>query len=588
MKLLFENWRKLLNEISFEDAKKRLETKALTKWIKGMAFDEETRTMTLTPDQVEVAKNELAILVLEFIPEDLTDNQKGTTLEWIISVGINDPRMKPRFYNETIATVAPGDHSIPALSSAVYRNDIERYWQTHGYSEQKDIFSIETWGALSWAADKAKKKYDDAMAGKEYLDADKGIEVFRDDDEWRIYALHNKGAACHYGKRTNWCTAAPGLSYFEDYYDEEDPLFYFEDKENGKRFQFHFGSDQFMDAGDNQVEDEERDFFIDLLAKTGAAKKYSIVQYWVTKNEVAQIIYDDNTTSEELFAIAKEYSGQGEREIIEMIIDSDLATEEILQYLILSGDEAGEEAIGDEKITDEWLNSLASAEDGHLRYLAALAVDHHNRGDVLTPETADKLSEDPLAHIRKKIAFHPAASPETLAKMASRLMKGEEKESRPTFLSNLLRNNNLPPNLIAPLIEWSKSTGHGGDVRPRGFKDTLAPMAMEHAAKNPNTPSEVLGEIGNVFLLDSDVETGYQSAILGALANNEKTPEDTLLKLSKSKNQFHKQTAKRTLQRVRVAEKIAAATAPVRERTEKIADQTGMDSLRENFKRFLK
>ena len=144
MKLLLENWRGFLNEISFEDAKKRLETKALTKWIKGMAFDEETKTMTLNPDQVEAAKNALAEVVLQFVPEDITDNQQGTTLEWIISVGINDPKMKPRFYNEAISTVAPGDHSIRSalLDVNIKRGDIERYWQTHGYSEQKDIFSI--------------------------------------------------------------------------------------------------------------------------------------------------------------------------------------------------------------------------------------------------------------------------------------------------------------------------------------------------------------------------------------------------------------------------------------------------------------
>ena len=570
MKLLIENWRKLLNEISFEDAKKRLETKALTKWIKGMAFDEETKTMTLNPEQVEKAKKALAEVVLQFVPQDITDNQQGTSLEWIISVGINDPLMKPRFYNEAISTVAPGNHSIRSalLDVNIKRGDLERYWQTHDYSDQKDIFSIETWGALSWAADKAKTKYDDAIADKEYLDADKGIEVFRDDEKWRIYALHNKGAACKFGKGTEWCTAAPGLNYFEDYYDKEDPLFYFEDKENGKRFQFHFGSDQFMDEKDREVEDEERDFFIDLLAKTGAAKKYSAVQHWVTKNEVAQRIYDENTTSEDLFAIAKEYSGQGEREIIEMIIDSDMATGEILQYLILSGDEAGEEAIGNPMITDEWVNSLAYSEDGHLRYIAAVAVDYHNRGNVLTPETADKLSEDPLVHIRKKIAGHPSAPPETLAKMANRLMKGgeEQETTGSTFLSNLLRNNNLPTNLFVPLIEWSKSRGHGGNIRPKGFRDTLAPLAMESAARNRNAPPEVLVDIYNTF--DNTAESGYRFGSIVALAQNEKTPEDILLKISKNKNSAIKYEAEKTL--------------------EKLADQTGMDSLRENFRRFLK
>ena len=59
MKQLFENWRNHVNEspiiteISFDDAKKRLESKALLKWIKGMAFDEEMRVMTLNPEQID-------------------------------------------------------------------------------------------------------------------------------------------------------------------------------------------------------------------------------------------------------------------------------------------------------------------------------------------------------------------------------------------------------------------------------------------------------------------------------------------------------------------------------------------------------
>ena len=109
MKQLFENWRSHVNEspvmteISFDDAKKRLESKALLKWIKGMAFDEEMRVMTLDPEQIESAKSTLTKTVLDLVPEDLTDNQKGTTLEWIISIGINDPRVKQRFYNEATA-----------------------------------------------------------------------------------------------------------------------------------------------------------------------------------------------------------------------------------------------------------------------------------------------------------------------------------------------------------------------------------------------------------------------------------------------------------------------------------------------------
>ncbi len=286
MKLLFESWRKLLSEISFEDAKKRLEKKALTKWIKGMAFDEETKTMTLNPDQIEAAKNELAKLVLEFVPEDLTDGkpdangnptkpQKGLTLEWIISVGINDPEMKQNFYNAAVAAVETDSDRFPSSARVDLRGGrerfvLERYWHTHDYSDQKDIFSIKTWDSLAYAAEKAKKKYDAAMKDKEFQDPEKGTEVFEIPPpykgKWFIAALHTKAAACHYGKSTDWCTATD-TDMFDNYYEPDDPLFFFEDKENGKRFQFHFGSDQFMDEQDAQLDEPERDYFIDLLSK---------------------------------------------------------------------------------------------------------------------------------------------------------------------------------------------------------------------------------------------------------------------------------------------------------------------------------
>jgi hypothetical protein len=89
---------------------------------------------------------------------------------------------------------------------------------------------------------------------------------------------------------------------------------------------------------------------------------------------------------------------------------------------------------------------------------------------------------------------------------------------------------------------------------------------MESAARNKNAPPEVLVDIYNTF--DNTAESGYRFGSIVALAQNEKTPEDILLKISKNKNSTIKYEAQKTL--------------------EKLADKTGMDSLRENFKRFLK
>jgi len=569
MKQLFENWRNNVNEspiiteISFDDAKKRLESKALLKWIKGMAFDEEMRVMTLNPEQIESAKVALASTVLNLVPEDLTDNQKGTSLEWIISTGINDPRVKQKFYDEAIASTETDGARFPSSARVdlnIKRGDIERYWHTHDYSDQKDIFSIESWGALSWAADKAKTKYDNAMADKDYLDADKGIEVFRDDDKMRIYALHNKGAACKLGKGTEWCTAAPGLDYFEQYYEPDDPLFYFEIKhgtvagygEDTDRYQFHFGSNQFMDEDDEDIPDDYRDELIRALAKTDAVNKYDIVQYWVNRNEVAQMIYDEDTDPEMLFMIVKEYAGTGkDNDILDMIIDSDNTTEEMLRYIILNDDERIVEAMRDPRVSAEWLQTLADSDDINHRWaLSDVGLTQH-RNDAVTPEILAKLSEDENYATQANVSRNPLTPPEVLAKMAKSPDTFEGAYDPERERVEMIRNPSLPTEVIPLLYKRALAVVEPVDDSPgRKALDKAAGFstqdmgnlvrALDNAvANNPNSPPEILRDIVNRTVKKYGLEWGT----LLWIAKNTNTPDDVLQTLSKSKDPNTKRNA---------------------------------------------
>ena len=570
MKLLFEGWRGFLNEISFDDAKKRLETKALTKWIKGMAFDEETRTMTLDPNQIEAAKNELARLVLEFIPEDLTDTQQGTTLEWLISVGLNDPYMKQNFYNEAIASTETDSDRFPSSARAdlrVIRGDLERYWQTHEYSESKDIFSIKSFGALAVLADRAKRGFDAAQADKEYLDADNpgAVEVFRDDDEWRIYALHNKGAACKFGKGTEWCTAAPGLNYFEDYYEPDDPLFYFENKENRDgyftgRWQIHFGSEQFMDERDHDLPEEERDELIEMLGETDAPKKYQIVRYWVERTEMMQIVYDENTTDYELLAMADKFVGEGEREVLEAIMESPNVTVEILKFIAEKDDDARGIALMHDKFPVEAIEELANSEDGDTRWDAAATGE-------LSPETMIRLSEDEYWRVRNVVASSEKTPPEVLAKLAT-------DEDYERVVSTLLRNKSLPSELFEPLLKRAQEEDAKGPVmnyktKPVEGGPWKAPpaeyywRAQVYAAGNPQAPEELLRAIAAAGSGDKGWHTRSE------VAKNPSTPIDVVQALAKDENAHVRNTAKRTLQ---------------------VRDHFGehFGTMRENFKRFMK
>jgi len=170
-----------------------------------------------------------------------------------------------------------------------WKRNFERFYHYQDFMEEKDLFALDTFNDLLDVIERADEKIEAYQEKKDYHDADEGTEVFRDDDEWRIYALHNKGAACHFGKNTEWCTAAPGLDYFESYYRPDDPLFYFEHEPTNEdqffapneRWQFHYGSEQFMDENDRELSPGEAFKFHKLLMQTGAPEKYPVVSQYL-------------------------------------------------------------------------------------------------------------------------------------------------------------------------------------------------------------------------------------------------------------------------------------------------------------------
>ena len=79
-----------------------------------------------------------------------------------------------------------------------------------------------------------------------------GAEKVYEDDKWLIIIPHTKEAAKLYGKGTKWCTAADNSNRF-DYYNSDGPLYINIDKETGKKYQFHFESDQFMNEHNHRI-----------------------------------------------------------------------------------------------------------------------------------------------------------------------------------------------------------------------------------------------------------------------------------------------------------------------------------------------
>jgi len=308
MKLLFENWRKyLLNEVSFADAKEILNSKGTLKIIKNYEYEMNNLYGRPRSESPAYFHKQFKDWLLEAIPDDLTDNQKGTAILWLRKLAKEDFHVAKAF----IDGLTGGSRN--SRYGRLW-DDFEAFFHHQRFMPQQDLMSVKSIDDLQKMVDEAKDDIHAAMEKKQYLDAEEGIEVLSGKMErnketgklerkpgkngWFIAIMNNKGAACELGKETDWCTAAPGLDYFEEYYEPDDPLFFFEGfwTDPSTRFQFHYGSESFMDSNDSPVNDKTFKTLHDLLMRTGAPENYQVVQH----KHYKVMAEDINTSAEEL------------------------------------------------------------------------------------------------------------------------------------------------------------------------------------------------------------------------------------------------------------------------------------------------
>ena len=294
MKLLLENWRRYLNEVSFSDAKEILDSKRTLKIIKAYRYDIEQEDPDSPMSTMTTQHRNFKNYLLDVVPDDLTDNQKGTAVLWLLKVARENPKVAANFIRGRIM-VGP-------------RNSLETFFHHQRFMPRQDLMQIKTMDDLVAMTYAAKEEIQKAQEKESYLDAEEGTEIFRDDDEWTIAALHNKGAACELGKNTDWCTAAPGLDYFEGYYKPEDPLFYFQNKKNLNKFQFHYGSSQFMDSKDEPVSKESFEVLHNLLRQTEAYNKYENLRIYDLKRMLPSATADIDEMRELLNSLKDPHS----------------------------------------------------------------------------------------------------------------------------------------------------------------------------------------------------------------------------------------------------------------------------------------
>ena len=311
----------LLEAVSYEQATQALSGKPAMKLVKRFNFDQGNDPM----DNMSKLIDKLAAPVMMTVPNDILPasitndpemkdekkkeevlNRQAICIMWILRLLKKDKELAEDILGDNRR------HRWQSVSRQL-KQDMEKFFQHPRHMKVRSLDKIQTPEELSKVVSDAQKSIDaendkkmgaDAGAGTEFFaggfktDAngdimrdEEGIPLFRfSKDGWVIAAAHNKGAACLLGKKTNWCTAAPGLNYFDTYYNgKDDPLFFIHTPSagegyDGDRFQFAFGCDdcpQFMDVEDTPVRGNEfeelHDKLKDVLRDNGFEDRFEAV-----------------------------------------------------------------------------------------------------------------------------------------------------------------------------------------------------------------------------------------------------------------------------------------------------------------------
>ena len=136
--------------------------------------------------------------------------------------------------------IKPGD--APELKSALFTYD----------KNKTQLPPIKDCKSLSELIEWVKDLSDDFKAVRNQSKAKADLEKVYEDDEWVVYVPHSHAAARRGGEGTHWCTASEN-DYYYNMYSKQGPLYINIRKSDGAKFQFHFESDQFMDADDNSI-----------------------------------------------------------------------------------------------------------------------------------------------------------------------------------------------------------------------------------------------------------------------------------------------------------------------------------------------
>ncbi len=173
-------------------------------------------------------------------------------------------------------SIKPGD--APELKSALFTYD----------KNKTQLPQIKDCKSLSELIEWVKDLSDDFKSVRKQSKAKADLEKVYEDDEWVVYVPHSHAAARRGGEGTHWCTASENDNYY-NMYSKHGPLYINVRKSDGAKFQFHFESDQFMDANDTSAQLNDiglSEGIVSFYSKINPVFKFKLKFDWVSDFKV--------------------------------------------------------------------------------------------------------------------------------------------------------------------------------------------------------------------------------------------------------------------------------------------------------------
>jgi t-SNARE complex subunit (syntaxin) len=264
-----------------------------------------------------------------------------------------------------------------------------------GLKANKKPTDINQYKSLSDLED-AVEPHKEAISGKEEEKKIKtqGADLIHSDNGVTVHHIKTKDAACSYGAGTKWCTAGEKNNMF-DYYNKKGPIHVIQHQ--GRKYQFHTESNQFMDEKDKPVK------FTDLhpdIAKSLSKSTHPEI-------EKLNITHGNPNATPENITKALDHK---DRFVRQKAIEHPNATvEHITKALNDEDPDVRKKAIQHLKATPEHITKALDDKDQWVRIFAII----HPKA---TPEHITKALDHKDRFVRQKAIEHPNATVEHITK----------------------------------------------------------------------------------------------------------------------------------------------------------------------------